>query len=150
MANDFALYVRRAGISRVKASPGVSDLVAARVYPPQRPAVPIWPFVAWGVETVAPFEASCLDGARIDFALHCYAATSGTGAGTRSGEEVASNLAALAVGVLIDAGEIDLTAHGSPVPAKVQFTWTQTQVIADAGEADAFHAIASMVAHVAA
>lgn len=150
MENDLALYVRRAGLSVVKAAPGVAALVASRVYPPQRPAAPVWPFVAWGVETAAPFEASCLDGARIDFALHCYAATGGTGAGTRSGEEVARELSVFAVGALVAAGEIDLTAYGCPVPAKVQFTWVRTQVIADASEADAFHAIAFVVAHVVA
>ena len=91
-----------------------------------------------------PFEASCMDGARVSFALHAYAATEGSGSGTVSGEEQAAALAAAAAAVLVDAGEIDLEGYGCPFPAIARFTWEQTQVIQDGAEADAFHAVVAM------
>lgn len=143
MAKDSSLYARRAGLSLLRESADVAAIVDDRVYPPQRPANPVWPFLAWGVPVVEPFEAACMDGSRISFTLHAYAETSGTGGGTISGEEQAGALAGAAAAALIGAGEIDLADYGCPYPAIAQFTWGQTQVIQDGAEADAFHAIAS-------
>jgi hypothetical protein len=144
VAQNSSLYARRAGLSLLKGTSALAAIVGARVYPPQRPADPVWPFVAWGVPIVGPFEASCMDGAEIDFALHAYAATEGTGGSTVAGEERAGQIADLAVAALVNAGEVDLTDYGCPYPATAHFTWQQTQVIQDGAEADAFHAIATM------
>lgn len=143
MARDSSIYARRAGLTLLKGDAEISAAVADRVYPPQRPSEPLWPFVGWGVPIVSPFEAVCLDGNAIDLAVHVYAATEGAAGGTVSGEETAALIAARTAAVLVDAGEIDLSVYGCPYPAVAHFTWQQTQVIQDGAEADAFHAIAS-------
>lgn len=149
MARNSSLYLRRAGLTLLHADAALQAIVGARMYPPQRPAKPIWPFVAWGVPIVGPFVASCMDGNEIDLAVHAYAATDGTGAQTVSGEERATEIAGRVETVLGDAGAIDLQPHGSPYPATAHFTWLQTQVIQDGAEADAFHAIVSFRSNIA-
>jgi len=148
VARDSSLYARRAALTLLKANAALAAIVGARIYPPQRPADPVWPFMAWGVPIVSPFEAGCMDGALIDVALHAFAATDGTAGQTVAGEEQAARLAQLAVDVLVGAGEINLAAYGCPYAATAHFTWSQTQVIQDGAEADAFHAIASLRVHV--
>ena len=149
MARNTSLYVRRAGLSLLAADAALAALVGARIYPPQRPSEPVWPFVAWGVPIVGPFEAACMDGNESEFAVHAYAVTEGTGGQTISGEERATEISARVETVLADAGEIDLTDYGCPFAANAYFTWLQTQVIQDGAEADAFHAIAQFRANVA-
>lgn len=143
MAVESHILVRRAGLTILKGDAALAALVDDRVYPPQRPAKPQWPFVAWGVSIVGPFEASCMDGREISFAAHAYAATDGNGGDTVSGEELASQIAGRVVAALLGAGEIDLEPYGALAPAVAHFTWEQTQVIQDGAEADAFHAIAA-------
>ncbi len=149
MARDTSLYVRRAGLSLLWADADLHAAVGGRIYPPQRPSDPTWPFVGWGVPIVGPFEASCLDGAEIDFAVHTYAATDEDGAETVSGEELATELCGHVARVLAEAGEVDLAPHGCPFPATAHFTWRSSQVIQNGSEADAFHGIVSMRANVA-
>ena len=149
MANETPLYVRRAGLSLLRADAGLTAMVGDRMYPPQRPANAVWPFIGWGVAIDSPFAAACLDGNQLDVAVHCYAATSGTGSGTVAGEERAGAIAAGVVRVLLGAGEVALDAYGL-ADATAHFTWLSTQVIQDAAEADAFHAIVSLRVTVAA
>lgn len=149
MARNSSIYLRRAGLTLLAADAALVAIVAGRIYPPQRPADPQWPFVGWGVPIVGPFEASCMDGNETDFAVHAYAETDGTGGATVSGEERATEIAARIETVLADAGEVDLTDHGCPYPATAHFTWLSTQVIQDGAEADAFHGIVSFRANVA-
>jgi hypothetical protein len=146
---DSNIYVRRAGLTLLKADAAVQAVVDDRVYPPQRPATPQWPFLAWGVPIEGPFGASCLDGSEIDFAVHAYAETTGVDDATVSGEELASALNGLCRTVL-NGATLDLTAYGCPYPATAHFTWQQSQVIQDGAEADAFHGIATFRATVAA
>lgn len=148
MARNSSIYVRRAGLVLLKGDAALAAIVGDRVYPPQRPADPQWPFVAWGVPIVGRFEASCMDGNENDFAVHAYAETDGTGGSTVSGEERATEIADRVATVLAGAGEIDLATYGCPYPATAYFTWQQTEVIQDGLEADAFHAIVSMRANV--
>lgn len=129
----------------LKADAALAAIVADRVYPPQRPAAPVWPFVGWGVPIVNPFAASCLDGNTIDVAVHAYAATEGS----TSGEEQAAAIAERVAAVLSAAGEVDLAEYGCPYAATAQFEWQQTQVIQDNAEADAFHGIVTVRAAVA-
>lgn len=148
MARDSSLYARRAGLTLLAGDAALQAIVAERVYPPQRPAKPLWPFVGWGVPIVGPFSASCMDGNEIDVAVHAYAATDGTGAQTIAGEERATEIAGRVAAVL-DGATVDLQAHGCPYPATAHFTWQQTQVIQDGAEADAFHAIISIRLNIA-
>lgn len=148
MRLDNAPLARRAGLTLLRADSALTALVGDRVYPEQRPAKVVWPFLAWGVMIETPFEAACMTGSQIDFAIHAYAETTGTGGSTVAGEKRAREIANLAVSILVDAGEIDLADHDADYPAKLHFTWAQTQAIQDRTEADAWHAFATMRAHV--
>lgn len=140
MAKDSSPYVRQAVVAAWKAyAPLLALVPASRIYPPQRPPKPQWPFVGYGVPVSAPFIASCLDGATITFAGHAYAETTGEGAETVQGELRASEIAERMVTAL--AAPLDLAAAGCPYPAVAHVTWTGTQVIQDGSEADRFHAI---------
>jgi hypothetical protein len=56
------LFVRRAVVAAWQAyAPLLALVPASRIFPPQRPAKPEWPFVGYGVPNELPFEASCLD-----------------------------------------------------------------------------------------
>lgn len=148
MARNSSLYLRRAGLSLLRSDSALAAFVGTRIYPPQRPPKPTWPFVGWGLPIVGGFQASGMDGNETDFAVHAYAATIGTGGETVSGEERATAIAARVETVLASAGEVDLTDYGCPFPAIAHFEWLQTQVIQDGAEADAYHAIVSFRANV--
>ncbi len=134
--------MRRAAIVLLKADAAVAAIAADRIYPQQRPAKPVWPFVAYGSPIINPFAASCLDGQETSVAIHGYAMTSGVGAATKPGEDIAHLLGA-AIGAALDGVEVDLEPHGCPYPAKAYFTHTQSQVLQDNAEGSAFHAVAS-------
>ena len=137
---DSAPYVRRAVVAAWKASGALTALVPAdRVYPPQRPPNPNWPFVAFGVPVSSPFSASCLDGSRIAVAGHAYAETTGEGAATINGDVLCGELAQAMIDALAD--PIDLAAYGCPWPAVAHFEWGSTSIIQDGSEADRFHGI---------
>lgn len=138
MARDSSAYVRRGVLATWKRFAPLTALVpAARIYPPQRPPNPVWPFVGYGVPIVGPFAASCLDGCTVTFAGHAYAET---GPGSE-GETLAGDIAS----EMVDALEapLDLQEFGCPYPATAHVTWGGTQVIQDGTEADRFHAVVS-------
>lgn len=142
MAKNSSLYVRQAALLRMKAAaPVTDDVPAARIYPPQRPAQPVWPFIGYGVPTAVPFTASCLDGSAITVAVHVYGETSGEGDDTVSGEEFVERVAGNVVAALD--GSFSLADTDCPYPATAHFTWTGTQAIQDGADADAFHGIVS-------
>jgi hypothetical protein len=136
------LFVRRAVVAAWQAyAPLLALVPASRIFPPQRPAKPEWPFVGYGVPNELPFEASCLDGSTIEFAGHAYAETTGSDDDTVGGEEMAGRIADAMVAALEAAGPLNLAAHGSPRAGTAYVTWTGTQVIQDGSEADNFHAV---------
>lgn len=138
MANLASRYVKRAGITALKQhAPLVALVPATRVYPLQRPAQPVWPFVAWGAPITEPFEASCLDGAQITFAVHCFAETTAT----QGGEDIADEICSAIVGAL--AGASLALDEGVAL-----FTVTGVQVIQDDRDANSFHGFVSFRATV--
>lgn len=144
MAKDCSPYLRRAVLARLKtAAAGGNPLPAASIYPPQRPANVAWPFVGYGVATTSPLRASGMDGATLDFAMHVFAATTGTGNATIGGEAKAGEIARWIAEQLDDA-VLDLELRGCPFPAKAYLSWGGTQTIADDSDADAFHSIVSI------
>jgi hypothetical protein len=148
VARDSSLFVRQATLAFLKEQPTVVALVPAeRVYPPQRPPNPTWPFIGYGVPGVQPFVASCLDGSRVSVAIHTYAETTGEGDETIGGEEMAAAIAAVVVAALDGATlPLDQASGGvtdCPYPATAHFTWTGTQVLQDRADASAFHGVAS-------
>lgn len=141
---DSTLYVRRAALATLKAAVGVTSLVPAeRVYPPQRPATPTWPFIAYGSSVREPFDAACMNGSSVTVAVHNFAQTTGTGAQTLGGEEAAHRINA-AIDAALDGQAIDLEAHGCPYPATAHYTCTAAQVIQDGAEADKFHGFVTL------
>ena len=147
MAKDSSQYVRPAVLRLLKRAPTVTVLVPAdRIYPPQRPATPDWPFIGYGVPSAVPFGASCLDGSAISVAIHAYAETTGEGDDTVGGEEMAQAIIAVVAAVLggEEGAEIDLVELGGcPYPAKAYISWTGSQVMQDGADANAFHAWAT-------
>ena len=73
MANNSAKYVKRAAIAALTAAAPVAGVPAARVYPMQRPATLVWPWIGYGAPITAPFGASGLDGSDITVAIHGFA-----------------------------------------------------------------------------
>jgi len=147
VANDSTPYVRPAVLRLLKRAPTVTVLVPAeRIYPPQRPPNPEWPFIGYGVPSSLPFGASGLDGCTVSVAIHAYAETTGEGDDTVPGEDMATSIIAVVVAVLggENGAEIDLQELADcPYPAKAHVTWTGSQVMQDGTEADAFHAWAT-------
>lgn len=143
MARDSSLYVRKAVIRRLKGLVALQAFVGDRVYPPQRPAKPLWPFVGYGVPTITPFRAACMDGCDVRPVIHAYAATGDYGGQTRSGEAVVADMLAL-ISAELDGATIDLAAYADcPYAATAFLEWTSSQVIQDSGEADNYHGIGS-------
>lgn len=141
MARDSSLAVRDAVIAFLAEQPTVVALVPAdRLYPPQRPANPQRPWIGYGVSDSTPFGASCLDGAQVSVRIHNYTETSGEGAETIPGEDMAHAINQVLAAVL-DGATLEL--DGLDYPATAHVTWTGSQVLQDGADADAFHGIAS-------
>jgi len=140
VAQDSTPFIGPAVLVALGADAAVVALVpAARHYSMQRPPNPVWPFIAYGTPIAAPFVASCLDGTAVTVAVHNYAVTTGTGAGTVGGEEAAAKINA-AVAAALDGLALELD---TPYPATAHLTWTGSQVMQDGTEADKFHGFAT-------
>lgn len=125
MAKDRSLEVRRIAVTRLKASTPLAAIVAARVYGPDPPANPTWPFVRYGFASSFPSRATGLDGSRISVVIHGFA--------RGPGEDSASALGA-AITSALDGYQFegaDFTGY---------FKWTQTQLLRDSAEASDYHA----------
>lgn len=126
MAKDISLDIRKVAVTKLKAAALVSDIVGARVYGPEPPANPVWPFVRYGFVSSVPVRASCMDGSRVSVAIHGFA--------RGPGEDAISALAA-AIASTLDGHEFQGAGYAG------HFRWTQTQIIRDAVEASDYHAI---------
>lgn len=143
MPHDSSAYVRTAVLALLAAAPEMVALVPAeRHYPGQRPPNPTWPFLAYGRPTTEPFVASGLDGSTTSVSVHNYAETTGQGADTVPGEDMATAINAVVVATLGGENglEIDLQAVAEcPYPARAYISWTRAQVVQDGSDANAFH-----------
>lgn len=141
MAGDATLPVRRAVLTRLKATAAVTSLVpAARILPPRRGAKPTWPFIGYSNVIETPFRASCLDGAAVRFRISCFAKDD-TGP-TVVGEEQAARIAG-AVKAALDGVVLQLEGGGSAV-----ITWLDTVSLPDGDEASGWIATARLEATV--
>lgn len=141
MAKPNVTYVKRAALATLAAAAPLASVPAERIYPPQRPANVIWPFVGYGVPITVPFSAVCLDGNEIEVAVHSYAETTGTGDATVEGEDAAQAIID-AVEAALSGVTLELADYGCPHPATAHFTSLGSQVIQDGAEADKFHGFA--------
>ena len=147
MAKDSSAFVGQALVAILKRAPTVQALVDDRTYPPQRPPNVVWPFVGVGVPVVQPFVASGMDGSALTLAVHCYAETTGTGADTIAGFDMASAIARVVVAILggEEGAEVQLQGDDTdcPYPATAYINWTGTQVVQSGSDAGAWHAFAT-------
>lgn len=91
MAADATVAVRRAVLTLLKATAGMTALVpAARIYPPTRPATPQWPFAGYNNVRQGPFVASCMDGAAVRFQIGGFAKGDGEAATAIAGAAIAA------------------------------------------------------------
>lgn len=148
MARDSSAFVQQATLVLLKRAPTLAVLVPAdRVYPPQRPPNPTWPFVAVGEAIAVPFLATGMDGSGTSLAVHVYAETTGEGEQTVDGRDMANAILRVVVALLggDDGAEVPLASDLSdcPYPATAYFTWTGSQVVQDGADAGAFHGFAT-------
>lgn len=148
MAKDSSFYVQQATLVLLKRAPTLTVLVPAeRVYPPQRPPNPTWPFVAVGEAIATPFVAAGMDGSGTSLAVHVYAETTGEGADTVDGRDMAASVLRVIVALLGGENGAEVALQGDlsdcPYPATAYFTWTGTQVLQDGADAGAFHGFAT-------
>jgi hypothetical protein len=74
MAGDLIREARRAVLTALKGSPGVTSIVpAASIHPSTIPPSPTWPFVRWGAPRSTPIDLTCTAGATVAFLLHGFA-----------------------------------------------------------------------------
>lgn len=126
MANDSALYIRRALVTALKSA----GLAGGRVYGPGVPANPVWPFIVVGNSDTAPLRAQCLDGATFDVIVHTFA---------KGADESGCAELNRAVASLLDGKGRALDA---PFPARIRrMVWLRSQIIRDTDEASAWHGL---------
>lgn len=127
MPADHSLQLRKAIVDALKGAAGVSALVGDRVYGPEPPSKPVWPFIRYGLPIVEPFEALCWSGSDHDVTVHAF--TKGPG------EDACAALASAVATALDDA----LIPMSGAKPIAID--WTGTQILRDTEEASAYHAI---------
>lgn len=136
---DSSLPVRKAILKALKADNAVKVLVpASRIYPPQTPAEPIWPFIRYGIPSDLPFRASGLDGSTIVVAIHAFA--------KGPGEDAAAAIKAT-IARALDGGEgkgLTLDLVDADYPATAHVLVTGGQLLRDTDEADAWHGIVNL------
>jgi len=139
MSRDSTLPVRKAILRALKVDAAVKALVpASRIYPPQTPATPTWPFIRFGIATALPLRASGMDGSTIIVAVHAFA--------KGPGEDSAALIAA-AIGKALDGATLNLPDASYPATAHV--TTTGSQLLRDTEEAGAWHGVVNIEVAVA-
>lgn len=129
------LAVRRAVLTALKNDAALSTLVpATRIYPPQTPATPAWPFIRYGQASAIPVRASCVNGSRVLVSVHAFARGPGEDAAEAIGDAVASAL---------DGAVLTL-----PGGVKAHVSWTGGQTLRDTDEADDWHVIVDLAIEV--
>lgn len=145
MANDLTLPIRRASLAELKADTALLALVpAASMYPQTVSASPAWPFVKMGSPSGQPIRAACVDGNEGIFAVHGFAKprTNGSGQVVETAEDHAARIGA-AIASALDRKV--LTLDGGQ---RARLLWTNSQLLMDGGEADAFHAVVNFAVRV--
>lgn len=124
MAKDSALYIRRALVE------ALNGLAGGRVYGPNPPANPVWPFIRVGNADTTPLQTQCLDGNTFDVTVHTFA---------KGGDESECAELNRAVARILDKRGRVLAA---PYPAKIsRIRWVRSQIIRDTAEATAWHGL---------
>lgn len=133
--SDLTTELRRAVLTRLKATPDVVALVpAASIYSGRAPREPAWPFILWGAPTSVPLEGNCYrDGETIRIAIHAFAGPRYEGgAMVETGED--------AVGRIASAVRNSLHNWRAPLPSGVfRLRLISSNRALDGDEADEWH-----------
>ncbi len=133
--NDTAF--REAIVARLKATQQIANIVGERVFGPQPPSLPAFPFIRMGFPTSTPFVADCWNATLVDFTVHAFA--------DGPGDDLANKLARLIRHTLHDAEDIAVAgAEGI-----ISMLWQRSQVLRDTEEAGRYHAIVDFAAMLA-
>jgi hypothetical protein len=124
MARNHSLDLRKAVVARLKADAGLIALVPAeRVFGEQPSALPAWPFVRYGEDSVRAFSA--------DLPIHSFSKGPFTDEVKRLDAAVVDALD----GVSLDIGG----------GTKAFFTWDRSNLMRDGDEASAWHSVAQFI-----
>jgi hypothetical protein len=124
---DLALSARVALVKALKADATLTALVpTARIYGPEPPDKPQWPWAYVQTPLESPARATCLNGASLSVTVHGFA--------KGPGDDAAS-----AIGNAIKRALDDLSIPLDECTVDVQ--WQQNQIIRDSAEASAYHCI---------
>ena len=146
MAAELEQLVRRAVLEKLKADPGLLELVSIDSIDPDPEQEPVWPFVTTENYRTQPFEATCVRGGRVTGDLHGFAGPrkNGTTAAAQV-VEYARDHAGRIGGALqraLHLSRLDLEGGGN---AKIRLS--DIRLISD-GSSQAFHWFAQINARV--
>jgi hypothetical protein len=136
---DVLLPVRKALLTAMKQSPGITDLVPAiRIYPQAAPVpVPAWPFIQYGAPTSIPLRAACVKGGDVTVAVHSFAKPRVQGTQVvETAEDYAARIGA-AVTTALDGRKLEVPG------GRLAVLFTNSQLLIDGGETTAFHHVAN-------
>lgn len=139
MAADHTTALEKAIIPHLKADAVITGLVSVRVYPPEAPANPVWPFLRYGQSITTADETMGSDGAEIRVTVHTFAESKDAAA--RLAKLVARRLdnAALTLPQDEDAGQVGEVA---------ELAWLSTDIMRDTAEASKWHGVVQFNASV--
>ncbi|RSV15681.1 DUF3168 domain-containing protein [Sphingomonas sp. ABOLF] len=140
---DVLLPVRKALLAALKESADLVALVPAkRIYPQAATdALPLWPFITYGAPTNVPLRGACMRGGTVTVAVHSYAKPiypdgDARKPPTKLAEDLAGEIGAAVISAL-DGRKLDVTG------GRLAVLFTNSQLLSDGGEKDAFHHIAN-------
>jgi len=138
MARSRALPIRRAMLTRMKATAGLTTLVpAASIFGQTVPANKAWPFIRTGAPSATgAVRGSCMNGAEGIVAVHGF--STGRRQGKTLAESAEDHAARIgdAIADALDGARLPLDGGG-----EVKLTWTGDQLLQDSEEAGAFHTV---------
>jgi hypothetical protein len=141
--------VRRAIMTRLKASPDVTALVpSTSIYGQSPDAEPAWPFIKMGPPSTTPRRASCLDAGTVLVSVHGFSKG-------RYSDDVLLETAEDHAGRIGAAIEAALDAKGEDITdgvetGRVRYMLADRLLLVDSGEAGAYHWFANVIARVTA
>lgn len=140
MARDCSIDVRRFVVEAFKADAEIAAIVEDRVYGPQAATNPAWPFIRIDSPPAIPEFDGCSDASGYRFNAHGFA----KGDDERSVAILGKHMARVVddlEGKIADAPDAFLTKETH---------WTGTQTLSDIDEANGWHAVVGIEAHVSA
>lgn len=142
MAGDQLRQTEKATISTLKADEGLTAIVSADSIDPY-PEAPDWPFIRLDGSQAIPQGRGCTARSEVTFLLHAFA---------KPERDISGSIAITArdqAGRISDAVTEALQAHAYEYDGRrYRYTVRSTRIMMDGAEADAFHAIISVLARV--